>query len=108
MRPHVLTQDFADASCLCHTVCAHPQIVYECVRTVTTIYPDPSLLDLAAAGISRFLSSDNHNLKYVGVTGLAAIVKVRHQFYYALRASGSGTRTDWQWHSASSGCAGQQ
>ena len=50
-------------------------IVFECVRTVTTLYPNAALLDAAAASIARFIQSDNHNLKYLGVTGLASIVR---------------------------------
>ena len=49
-------------------------IVYESVRTVTTIYPNPLLLDAAATAISRFIRSESHNLKYIGIKGLAAIV----------------------------------
>ncbi|ETB59283.1 hypothetical protein YYC_03511 [Plasmodium yoelii 17X] len=51
-------------------------IIYECVKTITTIYPSHRLLELASLSISRFISSENHNLKYVGVTGLALIVKI--------------------------------
>ncbi len=50
-------------------------IVFEAVSTVTTIYPNTVLLDSAATSISRFIRSDSHNLKYIGVKGLAAIVK---------------------------------
>lgn len=57
-------------------------IVYECIRCITTIYPNPVLLDAAGASISRFLSSRNQNLKYLGVTGLASIVE-RHPKYAA-------------------------
>ena len=45
-------------------------IVYECVKCITKIYPHPPLLEMAATQIARFISSDNHNLKYLGVTGL--------------------------------------
>ena len=55
-------------------------IVYECVRTVTSIYPDPSLIEDAASSISRFITSDNHNLKYLGVNALAAIVQIDSKY----------------------------
>lgn len=55
-------------------------VIYEAVKTVTTIYPSSRLLDVAATVISRFISSENHNLKYVGITGLAAIVRVHPSF----------------------------
>jgi len=34
------------------------------------------LIDAATTTISRFLSSESHNLKYIGITGLAYIVKI--------------------------------
>jgi AP-4 complex subunit epsilon-1 len=55
-------------------------IVYECVRTVTSIYPDPALIEDAASSISRFITSDNHNLKYLGVNALAAIVQIDSKY----------------------------
>ena len=57
-------------------------IVYECIRCITVIYPNPVLLDAAGNSISRFLSSRSQNLRYLGVTGLASIVE-RHPKYAA-------------------------
>lgn len=50
-------------------------VVYECVNAVIMIYPNATLMDTAATAISRFIRSDSHNLKYVGIKGLAGIVK---------------------------------
>ena len=55
-------------------------IVYECVRTITTIYPSIQLLETAANHISRFVSSENHNLKYLGIKALASIVQVDQKY----------------------------
>lgn len=45
-------------------------LVYQCLRTITRIYPSQELLDLATLTISRFLSSNSKNLKYMGIVGL--------------------------------------
>ena len=55
-------------------------IVYECVRTVTTIYPDAALIEDAAASISRFIVAENRNLKYLGVNALASIVQIDSKY----------------------------
>jgi len=55
-------------------------IIYECVRTITAIFPNIQLLEKAAEHISRFVSSDNHNLKYLGIKALAAIVQVNQTY----------------------------
>lgn len=55
-------------------------VVYECVKTIAVIYPNPKLLDAAGDAISRFIRSRSHNLKYLGVTGLAMIVEGHPQY----------------------------
>lgn len=55
-------------------------IIYEAVRTATSIPPSARLLDIAANAISRFIAADNHNLKYIGISGLAGIVRVHPSF----------------------------
>jgi len=62
-------------------------VVYECVRTITSIYPNSTLLDAAADAISRFIQSKSQNLKYFGVTGLAAIVESHPQYAAAHQMS---------------------
>ena len=51
-------------------------LVYQCLKTILMIYPHQPLYELASQTISRFLSSESHNLKYIGITGLASIVQV--------------------------------
>lgn len=55
-------------------------IVYECVKCIVNIYPNTALLNQAADAISRFIDSRSHNLKYLGVTGLALIVETQPQY----------------------------
>ena len=55
-------------------------IVYECVKCITKIYPNAKLLDAAGEAIARFIDSRSHNLKYLGVTGLAMIVETHPQY----------------------------
>jgi AP-4 complex subunit epsilon-1 len=55
-------------------------IVYESVRTITSIYPDQTLIEDAAMSISRFITSENHNLRYLGVNALAAIVQIDSKY----------------------------
>jgi AP-4 complex subunit epsilon-1 len=55
-------------------------IVYECIKCITKLYPNPKLLDAAADAISRFIQSRSNNLKYLGVTGLSMIVETHPQY----------------------------
>ncbi|XP_008231757.1 PREDICTED: AP-4 complex subunit epsilon [Prunus mume] len=51
-------------------------VLYECICCVSAIYPNPKLLEQAAQVISRFLKSDSHNLKYMGIDALGRLIKI--------------------------------
>ncbi|XP_022716617.1 AP-4 complex subunit epsilon isoform X2 [Durio zibethinus] len=51
-------------------------VLYECICCVSSIYPNPKLLESAADVISRFLKSDSHNLKYMGIDALSRLIKI--------------------------------
>ncbi|KAJ0098323.1 hypothetical protein Patl1_22014 [Pistacia atlantica] len=50
-------------------------VLYECICCVSSIYPNPKLLESAADVIARFLKSDSHNLKYMGIDALGRLIK---------------------------------
>ncbi|KAL6180865.1 hypothetical protein ACLB2K_047524 [Fragaria x ananassa] len=51
-------------------------VLYECICCVSAIHLNPKLLDQAAQVISRFLKSDSHNLKYMGIDALGRLIKI--------------------------------
>ena len=51
-------------------------VSFEVINTVTSIVPVPELIEAAADTISKFLTSNNANLKYLGITALSRIVKI--------------------------------
>ncbi|MES1908209.1 MAG: hypothetical protein MHM6MM_001187 [Cercozoa sp. M6MM] len=50
-------------------------IVHECVRTVATIAPNRPLIEAAAKATLRFLAAESNNLRYLGIEGLASLVR---------------------------------
>ena len=58
-------------------------LVYQCLKTITQIYPNHALIENAAQLVSRLLTAVNNNLKYTGITGLISIVKINPS--YSLR-----------------------
>lgn len=58
-------------------------VVYQCMKTITNIYPSIPLIESSANLVSAFITSQNNNLKYTGVTGLISIVKINPM--YSLR-----------------------
>ncbi|XP_021678989.2 AP-4 complex subunit epsilon isoform X2 [Hevea brasiliensis] len=51
-------------------------VLYECISCVSSIYPNFKLLEAAADVIAKFLKSDSHNLKYMGIDALGRLIKL--------------------------------
>ncbi|KAL7159671.1 hypothetical protein ABFS83_01G043600 [Erythranthe nasuta] len=51
-------------------------ILYECICCVSSLHPNAKLLEAAADAISKFLKSDSHNLKYLGIAALSRLIKI--------------------------------
>jgi hypothetical protein len=56
-------------------------VTYQCVKTITQLYPNPALLDKASKTIARFFSpipdrrTNPTNLKYLGIEAMRALVE---------------------------------
>ncbi|XP_060080493.1 AP-4 complex subunit epsilon-1-like [Ylistrum balloti] len=50
-------------------------ILYECIVTISAIYPNEELQREATSCVSRFIRSTNTSLKYIGIKALTALVK---------------------------------
>lgn len=55
-------------------------ISYECIRTITSIYPNSALIEKAAKTIGRFVTASNNNWKYLGINSLAALVQINPKY----------------------------
>ena len=68
----------ATAACpTCHDLPpAGNALVYECIRTLTTIQPTPVLVTGAVESVSRFLAARENNLKYAGIDALTRLVRI--------------------------------
>lgn len=55
-------------------------VTYQCVKTISSIYPNQVLLETAGKSIARFLVSENNNLKYLGINALIPIVQINPKY----------------------------
>ena len=55
-------------------------IVYQCLKTICTMYPNSHLIELASTTISRFLSSESPNLRCTGINGLTLIIQINPNY----------------------------
>ncbi|CAH1791246.1 unnamed protein product [Owenia fusiformis] len=55
-------------------------VIYECLETITCIYPNDHLVNLASKCITKFIRAKNNNLKFLGLRGLTSIVRIKPTF----------------------------
>ncbi|CAD8201080.1 unnamed protein product [Paramecium octaurelia] len=55
-------------------------VTYQCVKCISGIYPKQGLLEQAANSVSRFLKSEDNNLKYFGINALTQIVSISQKY----------------------------
>lgn len=48
---------------------------YQCVKTISNIYPNQDLIQEAGLSLKRFLDSHNGNVRYMGIRALSHIYK---------------------------------
>ncbi|XP_051151125.1 AP-4 complex subunit epsilon-like isoform X2 [Andrographis paniculata] len=51
-------------------------ILYECICCVSSLHPNPKLLEAVAEAISKFFKSESHNMKYLGIDALSRLIKI--------------------------------
>jgi AP-4 complex subunit epsilon-1 len=51
-------------------------IVYEVIKTAVKLSPNHSLLEHCSLMVAKFMKSDNHNYKYIGVTSLSLLASI--------------------------------
>ncbi|KAF7829108.1 AP-4 complex subunit epsilon [Senna tora] len=54
-------------------------ILYECICCASSIHPNSKLIEASADVIAKFLKSDSHNLKYMGIDALGRLIKLSSQ-----------------------------
>ncbi|XP_022795045.1 AP-4 complex subunit epsilon-like [Stylophora pistillata] len=55
-------------------------VAYECTRTITSIYPDKSLIDKAARCVGLFLVAKTNDIKYLGINILTSLIQMGSGF----------------------------
>ena len=56
-------------------------ISYECIRTITSIYPNNALIEKAGKAVARFVhSSSSNNWKYLGINALGLLVQINPKY----------------------------